>query len=108
MMETKLNFCRLSEESSWRVVLLKAAGEEPNVALVPAFDSLLSGGKLDWNCTTEPQEFNCGIEACKLPRGNVLGGSSTINGMTYVRRFTEDFNHWAAEGNVWFCSGRKI
>jgi choline dehydrogenase-like flavoprotein len=88
-------------------LLLEAGGEEPNVAQVPAFDSLLFGSKLDWNYTTEPQNFNCDGHGCKFPRGKVLGGSSTINGMTYIRGFPEDYDHWAAEGNALFCSRGK-
>jgi choline dehydrogenase len=82
------------------VLLLEAGGEEPDVTKIPAFDSLLFGGHLDWNYRTEPQEFNCGGKGCTLPRGKVLGGSSTINGMTYMRGFAEDYVHWATEGRA--------
>ena len=51
----------------------------------------------DWGFATEP-EPHLGGRVLATPRGKVLGGSSSINGMVYVRGHARDFDHWAEQG----------
>jgi len=53
--------------------------------------------RYDWGFATEP-EANLGGRVLVTPRGKVIGGSSSINGMVYVRGHARDFDHWAEEG----------
>lgn len=81
---------------------MEAGGEEPIVADVPGLFRLLSGSSLDWKYKTEVEKFACTDSKdgrCSIPRGKVLGGSSSINGMAYVRGNKEDYNGWAKLGN---------
>nr|CAD7392756.1 unnamed protein product [Timema cristinae] len=92
---------RLSEEPSWKVVLLEAGGEEPELADVPAFMPFLQGNtsKLDWAYQTRPDLKSCAGTGCAWPRGKVLGGSSVLNGMLYVRGNRRDYDFWEKLGN---------
>jgi choline dehydrogenase-like flavoprotein len=93
---------RLSEVPEWNVLLIEAGGDPPLMSDIPAmFFSLFKTG-IDWQYTTESQEESClGIRdrQCNWPRGKVLGGTSTINGMLYIRGMKGDFDDWAAAGN---------
>jgi choline dehydrogenase-like flavoprotein len=82
----------------WSVLLLEAGGEEPTSADVPAFDNILHGTAIDWNYSTQPGNVSCGGKPCTCPRGKVLGGSSTINGMIYIRGSAQDYDNWAKLG----------
>ncbi|XP_063223457.1 glucose dehydrogenase [FAD, quinone]-like [Bacillus rossius redtenbacheri] len=90
---------RLSEVPEWKVLLLEAGGEEPSAASVPAFAKLLWNSSLDWGYTTVPDNRSCGGRGCHWPRGRVLGGSSTINHMVYVRGNKADYDLWEDLGN---------
>ncbi|KAK9892706.1 hypothetical protein WA026_021566 [Henosepilachna vigintioctopunctata] len=93
---------RLSEIRQWKVLLLEAGGDEPDVTGVPAFPPMLQGSSIDWGYTTEPQQYNClrrREQRCNWPRGKVMGGSSAINYMIYLRGSPEDFNEWESMGN---------
>lgn len=60
------------------------------------------GSNIDWRYTTEPESSAClGSEGrrCTWPRGKVLGGTSVLNGMMYIRGNREDYDNWAALGN---------
>jgi choline dehydrogenase len=81
------------------VLLLEAGGEEPKSAYVPAFTEALQRSDIDWNYATEPGNVSCGGAPCHCPRGKVLGGSSTINGMIYIRGNALDYDNWAELGN---------
>jgi choline dehydrogenase len=85
------------------VLLLEAGGEEPQEAQIPALHRMLYGSAQDWNFKSEPQKFNCDGKGCNYVRGKVLGGCSALNGMTYLRGFPEDYDHWAAEGTAFSC-----
>jgi len=91
---------RLSADSNNRVLLLEAGGKDLNPWIhVPVgyFKTMHNPGT-DWCYVTEPDP---GINGRQLqwPRGKVLGGSSSINGLLYVRGQAEDYDDWEALGN---------
>ncbi|KDR06741.1 hypothetical protein L798_03735, partial [Zootermopsis nevadensis] len=93
---------RLSEVPDWNVLLIEAGGDPPKTSDIPAIFFSLQKTDIDWKYRTEPEEESCqGIKdgRCAWPRGKVLGGSSTINGMLYIRGMKGDFDDWAAAGN---------
>ncbi|MEQ6889129.1 FAD-dependent oxidoreductase [Halomonas sp. CS7] len=83
-----------------RVLLLEAGGRDRHLAMrVPiGFASLLGEGPTNWGYVSEPEPHLDGLRV-PLPRGKVLGGCSSINGMVYVRGQREDYDAWAAAGN---------
>jgi choline dehydrogenase len=87
---------RLTEDPSIRVLLLEAGGSDDVLEVqVPAGLYKTWRTRLDWNYTTEPQP---GLGGRKLfwPRGKLLGGSSSINAMIYMRGAAADYDEWAA------------
>nr|CAD7454423.1 unnamed protein product [Timema tahoe] len=93
---------RLSEELGWSVLLLEAGGDETRISDVPVMMATLQRGPLDWNYVTEYQEGFCQAMEngrCLWPRGKLLGGTSAINGMIYVRGNRRDYDNWASMGN---------
>ncbi|KAG7204866.1 hypothetical protein KM043_005266 [Ampulex compressa] len=93
---------RLTEITGWKVLLLEAGIEEPMIGGVPSFAHLLRGSNIDWRYSTQPQENACRSwegKRCSWPRGKVMGGSSSINAMQYVRGNRKDYDDWAALGN---------
>jgi choline dehydrogenase-like flavoprotein len=93
---------RLSEVPDWNILLIEAGGDPPLASDIPAMSLSLQKSDIDWQFRTEHQKYNCkGLQdkRCNWPRGKVLGGSSTINGMIYIRGLKGDFNEWAAAGN---------
>jgi choline dehydrogenase len=91
---------RLTEDPGARVVLLEAGGRDWNPLIhIPAgYLKLLDHPTLTWGFKAEPDPGTNG-RAIAYPRGRVLGGSSSINGLIYVRGQPEDFDHWAQLGN---------
>ena len=91
---------RLTEASNNRVVLLEAGGRDWNPLIhIPAgYTKLLDHKTLTWGFKAEPDPGTNG-RAILYPRGRVLGGSSSINGLIYVRSQPEDYDHWAQLGN---------
>jgi choline dehydrogenase len=91
---------RLSADPRTRVLLLEAGGPDRNPLIhVPAgYMKLLDHPVLTWGFAAEPDPGTNG-RAIPYPRGRVLGGSSSINGMIYVRGQPEDFDHWGQLGN---------
>ncbi len=91
---------RLTEDPGNRVVLLEAGGRDWNPLIhIPAgYLKLLDHPTLTWGFKAEPDPGVNG-RAILYPRGRVLGGSSSINGLIYVRGQPEDFDHWAQLGN---------
>lgn len=91
---------RLSEDSDKTVLLLEAGGKDSNPWIhVPiGYFKTMHNPKTDWCYMTEPDP---GINGRQLqwPRGKVLGGSSSLNGLLYVRGQKEDYDGWAALGN---------
>ena len=91
---------RLSEDSGVSVLLIEAGKKDTNPFIhAPAgVAGLAVLGQANWKYNTTPQrELNA--RRGYQPRGKVLGGSSSINAMLYVRGQAEDYNHWAALGN---------
>jgi choline dehydrogenase len=91
---------RLSEESGTKVILLEAGGEDKNMWIhIPlGFGKTFADPRLNWCYETEPDP-GAGGRKIFWPRGKVLGGSSSINGMVYIRGQHEDFDHWRQLGN---------
>ncbi|XP_063541276.1 glucose dehydrogenase [FAD, quinone]-like isoform X1 [Cydia strobilella] len=92
---------RLSENPQWKVLLIEAGGDEPTQSSVPAWVTAYWGRPdTDWLYKTEAQEKACLSEGsyCSWPRGKMLGGCSTINGMMYMRGHAADYDGWAIEG----------
>jgi choline dehydrogenase len=91
---------RLSEDPATRVVLLEAGPRDWNPLIhIPAgYMKLLDHPTLTWGYTAEADPGVANREIL-YPRGRVLGGSSSINGMIYVRGQPEDFDHWGQLGN---------
>ena len=93
---------RLSEDRRTSVLLLEAGppGRHPFVSIPAAFPRLF-GGPLDWAYRTTPQPQVAGREIF-WPRGRMLGGSSAMNAMMWVRGFADDYDRWAEEaGPAW-------
>jgi len=91
---------RLSENPADRVALLEAGGRDKNIWIhVPVgFAKTLNDPTVNWLFHTEPDEKTRN-RPIPIPRGKVLGGSSSINGMLYVRGHPRDYDIWAQLGN---------
>src|SRR5579864_7596036 len=91
---------RLSEDPAVRVVLIEAGGPDrhPYIHIPAGFMKLLDHPTITWRFRTEPDPGTNG-RAILYPRGRGLGGSSSINGLIYVRGQPEDYDHWAQLGN---------
>jgi choline dehydrogenase len=90
---------RLTETPGVRVLLLEAGRRDNSwqIDMPAAVGSLLSCDRFNWNYISEPEPF---LEGRRLthPRGRVLGGSSSINGMVYIRGHALDYDGWARGG----------
>ncbi len=91
---------RLSEDPSRRVCLIEAGGSEkhPYISIPAGVGAAIMNPKMGWGLTTTPQEALNGRQV-PLPRGKIIGGSGSINGMAYYRGDARDYDDWAAEGN---------
>ncbi len=91
---------RLSEDPAMQVCLLEAGPRDSSVLLhCPAGLAVLAkNGQANWAFETTPQPGLNGRRGYQ-PRGKVLGGSSSINAMVYIRGQREDYDAWAAAGN---------
>ncbi|OOK79165.1 GMC oxidoreductase family protein [Mycobacterium kansasii] len=86
---------RLSEDPATSVVALEAGPRDKNRYIgIPAAFSKLFRSEVDWDYLTEPQPELAGREIY-WPRGKVLGGSSSMNAMMWVRGFKADYDEWA-------------
>jgi choline dehydrogenase len=92
---------RLSASGRHRVLVLEAGGEDRNIWIhVPiGYAKLFADAKNNWLYSSEP-EPECAGRSIIQPRGKVLGGSSSINGLLYIRGQAEDFDHWRQLGNA--------
>ena len=90
---------RLSESGRDKVLLLEAGRPSHPWSRIPiGFARLIENPKANWLYSSEP-EANTGGRRIPVPRGKLLGGSSSINGMVFVRGNATDFDHWAQLGN---------
>lgn len=90
---------RLSADPDRSVLLLEAGGKDRNplFRLPMLMGKLFQSGIYNWHYHTEPEPYLNG-RSVYWPRGKVLGGSSTINGMLYVRGNRRDYDRWAQLG----------
>lgn len=90
---------RLSREASRRVLLVEAGpmDRHPMIHLPLGFAFLMQDRSVNWCYSTEP-EPELDFRRIAWPRGKVVGGSSAINGMVYIRGQREDYDDWAARG----------
>ena len=90
---------RLSEEPEVRVLLLEAGGEAKHWSIrMPAgYGENFTGGPYNWSYYSVPQK-NLADRRIYQPRGRVLGGSSSINGMAYIRGHALDYQRWSSDG----------
>src|SRR5262245_17124330 len=90
---------RLSENASHKVLLLEAgAADHPWTRLPVAYAKLIANPAANWLYSAEPEASTTG-RRIPVPRGKLLGGSSAINGMAFVRGQAQDFDTWAQMGN---------
>ncbi len=91
---------RLSESGRYRVLILEAGGSERNfwVRMPIGYGKTFYHRKLNWRYTSEPVA-GLGDRQVYCPRGRVLGGSSSINAMVYIRGQQQDYDHWEELGN---------
>lgn len=92
---------RLTKDPTVRVAILEA-GPIDNSALIHCplgFAAMAKKGMFNWNFVTVPQQGFNGRRG-KQPRGKVVGGSSSINAMVYIRGQQEDYDDWATQGNA--------
>ncbi|MGR4866034.1 GMC family oxidoreductase [Caulobacter sp. LARHSG274] len=92
---------RLSESGRHRVLLLEAGGADLNpwIHIPLGYGKLFTDPSVNWLYETEPQSALDG-RRIRQPRGKVLGGSSSINGLVYIRGQRQDFDGWRQRGNV--------
>ncbi|NBA97014.1 GMC family oxidoreductase [Pseudomonas sp. R5(2019)] len=91
---------RLSADPTQQVLLLEAGGQDnyPWIHIPVGYLFCIGNPRTDWCYKTEAQPGLQG-RALSYPRGKVLGGSSSINGMIYMRGQAGDYDRWAAQGN---------
>ena len=91
---------RLTEDPQTKVLLIEAGGRDWNPLIhIPAgFFKMLDHDTLTWKFRAEPDPGTNG-RAIVYTRGRVIGGSSSINGLIYIRGQPEDYDHWAQLGN---------
>lgn len=91
---------RLSEDRATRVALIEAGPHDrhPFIHVPAAVAAAIGRPKLNWRFATMPQAHLNG-RSIPIPRGHVVGGSGSINGMVYFRGHPTDFDDWAAAGN---------
>ncbi|MBQ9350418.1 choline dehydrogenase [Phyllobacterium sp.] len=90
---------RLSEDGRHSVIVIEFGGTDmgPFIQMPAALSFPMNMSTYDWGFSSEP-EPHLGGRTLVTPRGKVIGGSSSINGMVYVRGHAHDFDHWAESG----------
>lgn len=91
---------RLTEDGNSSVCVLEAGGQDrhPFIHIPGGFVKTLYGDRFLWPFVTEPSE-SLGGRTVAVPQGQVVGGSSSVNGMVYNRGQAADFDTWAQMGN---------
>ncbi|MEH2251380.1 GMC family oxidoreductase [Nostoc sp.] len=90
---------RMTQDSETTVLLLEAGNPDTKPEIqIPLESPNLPGSELDWGYFSEPEPY---LNNRKIfcPRGKVLGGSSSINSMIYIRGNHHDYDHWQSLGN---------
>lgn len=90
---------RLTQNSETTVLLLEAGEEDTKPEIqIPLSSPNLPGSEVDWGYFSQPEPY---LNNRKIfcPRGKVLGGSSSINSMIYIRGNHHDYDHWQSLGN---------
>ncbi|XP_046753199.1 uncharacterized protein LOC124416310 [Diprion similis] len=92
---------RLSENPSWKVLLMEAGPEELVGASVPGFYPVPSQSSLLWGYRSQNESFACRSSngSCSIAAARMLGGGMAINAMVYLRGSPSIFDQWAAMGN---------
>ncbi len=90
---------RLSEDGANSVIVIEYGGSDagPFIQMPGALSFPMNMKRYDWGFESEP-ETHLGNRKMHVPRGKVIGGSSSINGMVFVRGHAQDFNHWRDSG----------
>ncbi|WP_339949588.1 choline dehydrogenase [uncultured Albimonas sp.] len=90
---------RLSEDGKHSVIVLEHGGTDagPFIQMPAALSYPMNMSRYDWGYVSEP-EPRLNDRRLVVPRGKVIGGSSSINGMVYVRGHARDYDHWAEQG----------
>ena len=90
---------RLSESGRYSVMVLEYGGTDagPFIQMPAALSYPMNMARYDWGYKSEP-EPHLGGRRLVCPRGKVIGGSSSVNGMVYVRGHACDYDHWAESG----------
>ena len=90
---------RLSEDGKHSVLVLEYGGTDagPLIQMPAALSYPMNMTRYDWGYRTDP-EPHLGGRQLACPRGKVIGGSSSINGMVYVRGHARDYDHWVEAG----------
>lgn len=93
---------RLGEDPAVRILLLEAgpADKSWTIDMPSAVGIVVGGTRYNWSYTSEPEPYLDG-RRIGTPRGRTLGGSSSINGMVYIRGHARDYDGWAEQG----CDG---
>ena len=93
---------RLSEDPACRVLLLEAGGRDwhPFIHMPAGLAKLVNRKGVNWNYNTAPEPHLNGRRLW-WPRGKVLGGSSSINAMCYIRGVEQDYDDWARSASGW-------
>ena len=91
---------RLTASGKYSVLLLEAGGEDTSfwIHFPLGYGKHFSNPEVNWLYEGEP-EAAIGNRRIPQPRGKVLGGSSSINGLVYIRGQREDYDAWRAQGN---------
>lgn len=91
---------RLSKDPNTRVILLEAGGRDVNpwIHIPVGYFKTMHNSKTDW-CYTTVADPGLNGRSVSWPRGKVLGGSSSINGLLYIRGHASDYDHWRQLGN---------
>ena len=100
---------RLSADESKRVLLVEAGGNDDYlwVHIPVGYLYCIGNPRTDWLYATEPDPGLNG-RSLRYPRGKVLGGCSSINGMIYMRGQARDYDHWGALGNEGWSWGECL
>ena len=90
------------------VIVIEYGGSDfgPLIQMPAALSFPMNMSLYDWGFATEP-EPHLGGRVLATPRGKVIGGSSSINGMVYVRGHARDFDHWAEQGATGWALRRR-